>query len=67
MTDLVDGDVVVVVEHGRPYGIRDRTGMLLFFKEVPRFPGQDARYQMELDRQSRLVEFIADTLRGEMF
>ena len=64
MTDLVDGDVVVVVEHSRPHGIRDRTGMLLFFNEVQRFPGQDARYQRELKRQSRLVAFIADALRA---
>jgi hypothetical protein len=55
---ICEPELRLIEEHGEPMGIRDRTGFLVRFNPVPKFEGQDARYQGERARRRRLADFI---------
>ena len=46
----------------RPYGIRNGNGFLLFFPEIPEFPGQHYRYVSEVAEQDALAIYILESL-----
>lgn len=52
----------IIYQHNRPYGIRNKNGYLLFFPQVRKFDGQEARYKQELSDQRNLAEYILDAI-----
>jgi len=46
-----------------PYGIRNDSGFLFFFKMIQKYPGQKERYEQELKQQTELADFLLNTLK----
>lgn len=44
-----------IFQHGKPYGIRDSGGYLLFFPTVTKYTDQQERYEKELAEQVDLA------------
>ena len=61
---LCDDELRIVVEHGRPHGIRDRSGYLFFFRDIHKYQGQDERYRSEIEQQFALADFLLAALLG---
>lgn len=51
-------DLRIVNKNGKPYGIRDAGGFILFFSEVSKFPGQHDRYMRAIAKQKEIKEII---------
>jgi len=45
----------IIFEYGKPKGIRDRGGYLLFFPTVSKYTDQQERYDRELAEQNDLA------------
>lgn len=56
-------ELQLIFEHGEPKGIRDRAGYLCHFNSVPKFEGQEERYQKELAQRARLADFLLRSLQ----
>jgi hypothetical protein len=61
---IVEGEVRLIMEHGEPKGIRDRTGFLVFFHRVTKYSGQEGRYRAELDLRLRQADVLVTALRA---
>ena len=61
-TGDLENDLQIIYKNGKPYGIRDRGGYLLFFTDISHYPGQDKRYQEEIDQQNKLAEYLLKQL-----
>lgn len=53
-------------ESGKPRGIRNRGGYLLFFPDITRYPDQEERYQRELKEQIEIAQTIVKALNMNM-
>jgi len=61
MSDDSD-DLEIIYKNKKPYGIRDRSGYLLFFREITKYPGQEERYRREASEMESLAGYILDSL-----
>lgn len=52
----------LIIENGRPHGIRDENGYLFFFAKVDKYQGQDERYHAKLVEQFALADYLMDAL-----
>ena len=52
-------------KYGQPYGIRDASGYLLFFRRVQKYSGQEQRYAEELASLNAFAAKIMSALAGE--
>jgi len=59
-------DLQIIYEHGKPYGIRDSSGYLLFFVGISKYPGQEDRYRKEIEEQYELADFLLEALKGKL-
>lgn len=57
-------ELEIIYENEEPYGIRDNTGYLVFFRSVRKYPYQDERYQKELKEMNELSDFIYTALKN---
>ena len=55
-------EIQIIYEHGKPFGIRDKGGYLLFFKNVSKYHGQHERYINELEEQRALADYLLNAL-----
>ena len=57
-------DLMIVRRAGNmhPEGIRDRTGFLIFFREVHRYEGQQERYDNEVSELELLASDLLEAL-----
>ena len=55
---MIDGKLKLIIEHKRPYGIRDDSGFLLFFPQRTRYLDQLDRYKKEISDQNKLAEYL---------
>ena len=55
--------VQIVYKNNKPQGIRDKTGFLLFFPEIFKYPGQEERYRQETKEQFELVGYLRNQLK----
>ena len=62
LTGDLENDLQIIYKNGKPYGIRDRSGYLLFFTNISHYTGQDKRYQEEIDQQNELAEYLLKQL-----
>ena len=53
----------IIYKHKKPYGIRDKSGFLLFFTEITKFPDQEERYEKEIEQQRKLAIRILDAIK----
>jgi len=60
---LCDEELRIIYEHGKPHGIRDRSGYLFFFRNITKYEGQDERYRRELAQQQALADFLLAALQ----
>lgn len=58
MEPICDSDLHIIYKNKKPFGIRDRTGILVFFRDISKYPDQEERYKKELAQQRELAEFI---------
>lgn len=54
----------LIYEHGQPYGIRDSTGFLFFFRKISKYTGQEERYREEIKELNQLAEYILHSLES---
>ena len=62
LTGNLEEDLQIIYQNGKPYGIRDRSGYLLFFTKITHYTGQEKRYQEEIDQQNKLAEYLLHQL-----
>lgn len=55
----------IIYRHGKPYGIRDTSGFLLFFIDIQKYTGQDERFANELEEQNKLAKSLLSALQAE--
>lgn len=55
----------IIFQHGKPYGIRDSGGYLLFFPTVSKYTGQQERYKKELAEQVELANKVMAGIKVE--
>ena len=55
-------DLKVIYERGKPRGIRDKDGYLLFFPKIAYYSDQKERYKAELEAQIALADFLLKAL-----
>lgn len=48
----------IIYKNGKPDGIRDEGGFLLFFPEITKWSGQEERYRSEIHEQYKLADKI---------
>jgi hypothetical protein len=53
----------IIYKNNKPYGIRDKTGFLLFFADVSKFPNQEERYRQEVQAQFDLADYLLSSLQ----
>ena len=58
-----ESDIKVEYKHDKPYGIRDKTGYLLFFRSIDKYEGQEERYKEEVEEMKSLAEDISKYLK----
>jgi len=63
--DELSNEVQIIYQYGRPYGIRNKGGYLLFFSTVDRYEGQDARYKKETALQEVLAKQLLQALQSK--
>lgn len=56
--NFVENDLQIIYKNGKPHGIRDGGGYLLFFPNISSYTGQEKRYQEEVDQQNKLAEYL---------
>lgn len=61
---LCEDELQIIQGHAHPYGIRDRSGFLFFFRSVHKFDDQEGRYRRDLAQMQRLAEFLLSALRA---
>jgi len=62
LTGDLENDLQIIYKEGKPHGIRDKSGYLLFFTEIFKYDGQMERYRKEIDNQKKLAEYLLDKL-----
>ena len=62
LTGDLENDLQIIYKNGKPHGIRDRGGYLLFFKNISSYTGQEKRYQEEVDQQNKLAGYLLHKL-----
>ena len=55
----------IIYKHGKPYGIRDKTGFLFFFTDVCKYTNQEDRYRKEIQDQYDLADLLLNTLKTQ--
>ena len=53
----------IIYDGKKPKGIRDNSGYLLFFPDIQHYHGQEERYNLELEQQVELADFILGMLK----
>ena len=61
---VCDEGLKIIYKHGKPYGIRDLTGFLFFFKDVTKYSGQEERYRQEIEGQYKLADYLLNSLKN---
>ena len=64
MTD--NAKLQIIYQHGKPYGIRDRTGYLFFFTKISKYDGQEERYRRSIERQYALADYLLCALLNQL-
>lgn len=59
-----DGELQIIYKNNKPYGIRDKGGMLFFFIKINKYTGQEERYRQEVEQQYRLADYLLDMLKS---
>jgi len=62
LTGDLENDLQIIYKNGKPHGIRDRGGYLLFFPEKSRYDNQPERYKYEMQQQNLLAEYLLEQL-----
>lgn len=62
LTGDLENDLHIIYKNGKPHGIRDRSGYLLFFPEKSRYDNQPERYKYEMQQQNILAEYLLKQL-----
>ena len=62
LTGNLEEDLQIIYKNGKPHGIRDRSGYLIFFPNITSYTGQEKRYQEEIDQQNKLAEYLLHQL-----
>ncbi|MBI9060162.1 MAG: hypothetical protein JEZ01_20510 [Labilibaculum sp.] len=62
LTGDLENDLQIIYKNGKPHGIRDRSGYLLFFPEKSRYDNQPERYKQEMYQQNLLAEYLLHQL-----
>lgn len=53
----------IIYKNNKPYGIRDKTGFLLFFTQISKYHGQEERYRQEIEEQFKLADYLKNQLK----
>lgn len=64
---LKDGNWHCVFRNEKPYGIRNKAGYILFFREISRYEGQEERYKTECFEVTCISKLIVDSLNATPF
>lgn len=56
-------ELQVIYQNNVPYGIRDKTGFLFFFRTISAYDGQDERYRKEIEELVQLAEDLLAKLK----
>ena len=59
---ICGNNLEIVYRGGKPFGIRDNTGFLFFFRELSKYTGQDERYKEEMSQLNDLAGFLLKAL-----
>ena len=62
---MIEGKAILISKNHKPYGIRDDSGFILFFRNITHYDGQDDRYYEEIIGLYNIAEFIRDALNNE--
>lgn len=62
LTGDLENDLQIIYQNGKPHGIRDRSGYLLFFTHITHYTGQEKRYQEEVEQQNKLADYLLHQL-----
>jgi hypothetical protein len=52
----------IIYNSGLPYGIRDETGYLFFFRKIDKWSGQEERYRQEINELYELADYLLSAL-----
>ena len=55
-------DYKIIYKNYKPYGIRDRSGFLFFFRDISKYPNQEERYRQEVEEQYSLADYLLHRL-----
>lgn len=61
---IVEGDLKLIYKNNKPYGIRDSTGFLFFFRNIFKYSGQEERYREEIEQQFGLADYLLQALKS---
>ena len=56
--------VQIIYKHGKPYGIRDKSGFLFFFTQISKWTNQEERYRKEIEQQYELADYLLAALKS---
>ena len=64
MKPVIISPLQIIYKNNKPYGIRDKTGFLLFFPNITKYSNQEERYREEIEDQYTLADFILHQLKS---
>ena len=56
-------ELKIMYRCNRPYGIRDKGGLLLLFPNITKYDGQEERYREEIEEQFKLADKLLKFLK----
>ena len=57
----------IIYKNNAPYGIRDNTGYLFFFRKISKFQNQEERYRKEIQQLFELADDLLKFLEERTF
>lgn len=60
---ICDGELQIIYKYSKPYGIRDKGGLLFLFKDISKYDGQKERYSREIEQQYKLADYLLAALK----
>lgn len=64
MSAICTEELQIIYVHGRPTGIRDKGGYLVYFPRIHHYENQEERYQSKLAQQARLADYLLASLKA---
>ena len=56
-------DLKIVKEFSQPGAIRSKSGVLVMFPKIQKWPGKEDRYLEEIEEQWKLAEYLLECLK----